>query len=150
MPGAILGEVGLQKSDSPEAELARLRSENPEAIIQLARFARAPNVRAIEMIAAQTLRARETDALVAERPEVDLLLRLAGTSQISEAIGRAGYKAGGKLYLVAAGTEAAISRLRRSLRATGKGTVYAILPTEDLDESGREMVEAAALLGTRR
>ncbi len=150
MPCALLGEARLPKSASPEAELARLRKENPQLIIQLARFPQTPNVRAIEMIAAQTLRARETDALIAERPEVDLLLRLAGTSQISEAIGSAGYKAGGKLYMVAAGSEADISRLRRDLSASGKGAEYAILSTEDLDDNGRQMVEAAALLGTRK
>jgi tRNA threonylcarbamoyladenosine modification (KEOPS) complex Cgi121 subunit len=60
------------------------------------------------MVAAQTLAAVASGTTLAKKPELDLLLRLAGTRQIGEAIERCGYKsAKGRLFLVAASEEEA-------------------------------------------
>ena len=95
--------------------LASLRKESPKAIMQVFGGSKPPNAEAVEMIAAQTVAAARSGSTLAERPELDLLLRLAGTRQIGEAFRRVGYKASGKrLFLVAAsdGTGAALKRLR--------------------------------------
>ena len=52
----------------------------------------------------------KTGALLAAKPEVDLLLRLAGTTQIALAIEEAGYRARGPMILVAAGPAHGVSR----------------------------------------
>ena len=95
-------EVNLEP-DELEALLARARKESPGAILQAFKAGGTPNLGAIEIIAAQTLAASQSGATLAERPEFDLLLRLAGTRQIGEAIGQVGYRSNGKrLFLVAA------------------------------------------------
>src|SRR5208283_3366309 len=81
----LCAEVRLPDSASADAELRRLRRESPRLVIQLMSMKRRPNTTAVRMIAAQTLRARKTDSMIAAKPEMDLLLRLAGTAQISEA-----------------------------------------------------------------
>lgn len=138
----VLEEAGL------ENELRRFREENPALVIQIVAL---PTVcpRAIEMIATQTLRALKTGAMVAEKPEVDLLLRVAGTNQITEAIQKAGFKVPGTKVLIAAGSAAAVGRLRRSLTAK-EAAGYKILRSGTLDAGGSRMVEAGALLGAKR
>src|SRR5689334_14188498 len=78
--------------DTAALELSRLRKDHPDLVVQLVSMKRIPNARAIRMVAAQTMRALETGALLASKPEVDLLLRLAGTTQIAEAVDRIGYR----------------------------------------------------------
>lgn len=115
-------------------------------IVQLLAQKAVPSARAAGMICEQTLRAAKTGALVAEKPEVDLLLRLAGTNQISDAIRRAGYGSGGRMVLVAAGAPRSIAALRRGLSRDPR---FSILPDGEMDEEGFAAVDAAALLGTR-
>ena len=149
MPRVLCAEVRLPHSATATAELRRLREENPRLVIQLLSLKRRPNTRAVEMIGAQTLRAKATDAMIAEKPEVDLLLRLAGTAQISEAIEKAGYKAAGRRFLVAAGPDAGVARLEKSLNSGSLAGLYRLLPEDKLDAGGARLVERAALLGTR-
>ncbi len=61
--------------------LLGLRKRHPRLIIQMVAMNRLPAEQAVAMIGEQTLRAARTGALLAEKPEVDLLLRLAGTTQ---------------------------------------------------------------------
>jgi tRNA threonylcarbamoyladenosine modification (KEOPS) complex Cgi121 subunit len=102
MNSVVSAEV---KADVPgvERELQELRSEFPRVVIQVVSMKVLPSAKAVEMLAAQTLRARDTGALLAGKPEVDLLLRLAGTNQITVAIEKTGYKSKGTKMLVAAG-----------------------------------------------
>jgi tRNA threonylcarbamoyladenosine modification (KEOPS) complex Cgi121 subunit len=96
----------------------------------------------VRMLASQTLRAGSSGSLLAKKPEIDFLLRLAGTSQISEAIARVGSKPGEPFVLVLA-----------SLRPLKKGVHPAgglILPSIPLSESELRRVEQGALLSAHR
>ena len=132
--------------DSAEGFLRGLRAQHPTLIVQLLAMDSVPPGRAVAMIAEQTLRARRTGAMLADKPEVDLLLRLAGTNQISAAIEKAGYRSGGAMVLVAAGPSPGIRALRRELSGDGR---IAGLPDQELDGDALDLVDAAALLGTK-
>ncbi len=145
MDAVISAEADLDASEA-EKELLRLRSSYPELIIQVVKMKRPLGPRAVRMIAMQTLRARKSGALLAERPEVDLLLRLAGTDQITMALKTHGYKAAGTKLLAAAGPQGAVDRLRKQLSGNGR---YTVREEDEADEEGLAAVETAALLGTR-
>jgi len=137
------------KADEVEEMLAKVRKQSPRAIIQVFSADRAPNTGALEMIAAQTLTAASVGATLAERPELDLLLRLAGTRQIGEAFKRVGYKSSGrKLFLVAAseGSGAALLRVSKALAKDGR---FSEVPMKRPAKSDLERVERAALLAVR-
>jgi hypothetical protein len=131
---------------SADELLLGLRRSHPALVVQLLGLKRVPAPKAVVMICEQTFRAAKTGALLAEKPEVDLLLRLAGTNQISVAIQRAGYRSGGTMILVAAGPPKDIVALRREL---SRGSRFSILPDGEMDEEGFMAVEVAALLGAR-
>ncbi len=108
-----------------------------------------PNTGAVEMIAAQTLTAARSGATLAERPELDLLLRLAGTRQIGEAFRRVGYKSKGvRLFLVAA-SEGSRTPLLRVSRRLAKDTRFSEVPDRRPAEGDLDQVERAALLSVR-
>jgi tRNA threonylcarbamoyladenosine modification (KEOPS) complex Cgi121 subunit len=137
------------KSEEVEGLLASTREQNPRAVIQIFGADGPPNPTAVEMVAAQTLAAAKSGSTLAERPELDLLLRLAGTRQIGEAFKRVGYRSGGRrLFMVAAyeGDGAALERLARELARDKRFTQLAKrrLAKGDLDQ-----VEGAALLAAR-
>jgi tRNA threonylcarbamoyladenosine modification (KEOPS) complex Cgi121 subunit len=135
--------------DEVEGLLAQLRKENPIVMIQVFGADSAPNTAAVEMVAAQTLTAVKSGATLAERPELDLLLRLAGTRQIGEAFRRAGYKSIGKrLFLVAAsdGNGGAMGRLASAL---SKDVRFKERAKKKLGKMDFQMVERAALLAVR-
>ena len=95
----------------------------------------------VELLAAQTLQAESSGGLLANKPEMDFLLRLAGTTQISRAIRDAGAKAGGQFVLVVAG---------RSVVRRPPGIVAKELPRRGLTDSERARIEKAALLNAER
>jgi tRNA threonylcarbamoyladenosine modification (KEOPS) complex Cgi121 subunit len=135
--------------DDVEAVLARIRKESPDVIVQVFGANRPPNAAAVEMVAAQTLAATKSGSTLAERPELDLLLRLAGTRQIGEAFKRVGYKSGAKrLFIVAAseGNASALGRLGSRLERDGRFTEVA---KKKLGKEDLEAVERAALLAVR-
>jgi tRNA threonylcarbamoyladenosine modification (KEOPS) complex Cgi121 subunit len=132
-----------------EGVLAKLRKQNPSAIIQVFGAGIVPNAAAVEMIAAQTLTAAKSGSTLAERPELDLLLRLAGTRQIGEAFKRVGYKSGGKgLFMVAAtlGRGGAMKRLTTALSTDRR---FMEVAKKKLGKPDLQMVERAALLAAR-
>lgn len=143
--GSFSAEVRVSPEDS-ESLLLGLRSKNPGLVIQLVTVDKIPWPRAVRMIAEQTLRAMDTGALLASKAEVDLLLRLAGTRQISTAMERRGYKLPGKKLLVALGADAPLERFRQSV---AKEKRFTELKGEKIDEEGLWMVEEAALLGSK-
>jgi tRNA threonylcarbamoyladenosine modification (KEOPS) complex Cgi121 subunit len=118
----------------------RLTAANPGSIVQTARMGAARNQRLVEMLAAQTIQAESSGSLLAEKPEIDFLLRLAGTTQISKAIRDQGARAGAPFLLVVAG--------RAGVRgATG---LEFELPSHELSALELARVEKGALLNTRR
>ena len=110
-------------------------------VVQTAAMGAAGNEFLVEMIAAQTLGADASGALLAKSPAMDLLLRLAGTTQISKAIREVGSVRGKPFLLIIAGR----SRPRIS------GDIAAReLPRRGLSKLELEQVEKAALLSAQR
>jgi len=126
---------------SPEESKRRLADANPGSVVQAAKARMAQNERFVELLAAQTLRAESTGSLLANRQEMDLLLRLAGTTQISSAIRDAGASQGERFVLVVAGR-------RRARLPSGLGGKE--LQRRELTDSELEKVERAALLNAKR
>lgn len=135
--------------DQLDSLLAKTRERSPGVVVQIFRTSRSPNPAALQMIAAQTLTAMQSGSTLAEKPELDFLLRLAGTRQIGEAFRRVGYKSDGKrTFLVAAsaGNGAALGRLGKGL-AKVKGARQ--IPGRKLTQGDLDQVEVAALLAVR-
>jgi len=144
----VCWEIGAQP-DELDALLARTRKRSPGVVVQIFRAGRAPNPTALQMIAAQTLTAARSGSTLAERPELDLLLRLAGTRQIGEAFLRVGYRSKGKRAFLVASTEGdgwALSRLGSQLAKDGG---FSEVPRRKLAKGDVDRVEAAALLAVR-
>jgi tRNA threonylcarbamoyladenosine modification (KEOPS) complex Cgi121 subunit len=129
--------------------LSALREDSPGVIIQIFGANRAPNAAAVEMIAAQTLSASKSGSTLAERPELDLLLRLAGTRQIGEAFRRAGYKSNAKRLFVVAASDGNASRLGKLGRRLSKDRRFAEVAKNKLGKIDLEAIERAALLSAR-
>ena len=124
---------------------ARLVKSFPDLLFQLVDERTGSNERFFRLITAQTLKSSSDGSLLAKKPEVDLLLRLAHTTQISEALARVGYKRGGKRILIAAGKKAEVRRLVASGIAKGSR-----LRSVELSESEWGRVEEAAILSALR
>ncbi len=116
----------------------------PGSIVQTVRADAATNGFFVEMIAAQTLRANGTENLLAKKPEVDLLLRLAGTTQISRAIEQMGAKKGKPFLLVIAGPDRGLDSL------SVKELDGSELEKRELSSDELDRIERAALLNAQR
>jgi len=128
------------KSD-PEALRLRLAKKYPDSLVQTLRADAAKNGFFLEMIAAQTLRARDTANLLAKKPEIDFLLRVAGTTQIAKAIQKVGSKKKGFLLVIADSRKTGFGLGRLG----GKE-----LPRKSLSATELRRVEEAALLNAAR
>jgi len=126
---------------SPEDLKRRLADANPGSMVQAAKVGLVGNEAFVELLAAQTLQAESSLGLLANKPEIDFLLRLAGTTQISLAISDAGAKPGDRFVLVVAG--------RRTIRSPS-GIEAKELPRLELSASELGRVEKAALLNAKR
>src|SRR2546425_11549133 len=124
---------------------AKLTKSFPDLLFQLVDARSGSNERFVRLVTAQTLKASGDGALLARKPEVDLLLRLARTTQISEALARVGYKRGEKRILIAAGKKEEVGRLVASGISEGRR-----LPSVELSESEWGRVEEAAILSALR
>jgi tRNA threonylcarbamoyladenosine modification (KEOPS) complex Cgi121 subunit len=124
----------------PDSVRKIVEAKVPGSIVQTVRADAATNGFFVEMIAAQTLRANETQNLLAKKPEVDLLLRLAGTTQISRAIEQMGAKKGKPFLLVIAGPRRGLASL--SVKELGG----AELEKRELSSDELDRIEQAALL----
>jgi hypothetical protein len=136
--------VRVRRGDE-ERFLSRLREGFPRLSIQLLSVRNPPNGLRIEMIATQTARAIEGGSLLAARPEIDLLLRFAGTTQISGAIQKAGYLADGVKVLVTMGSGPDFRKLLKL--ASEDPQTYLRIRSAELARSDLETIEEAALLG---
>lgn len=127
--------------ESPDAVKKELASRNPGSLVQTLKPFGEDNEFFLEMIAAQTMRADAAGALLAKKPEVDFLLRLAGTTQISRAIGRIGSKAGDPFLAVVSG---------RGAISTPRELGPYELERRKLSRRELELIEKAALLDAER
>ena len=110
-------------------------------VVQTAAEGAATNEFFLEMLAAQTLLAEETGSLLAKKREVDFLLRVAGTAQISRAIKERGMRPGRKFLVVVAGPA--------EVRGTGELDVPE-LPRRGLTKTELRRIERAAFLSAQR
>lgn len=125
----------------PQELRKRLAQANRGAVVQAAADDAADNELFVEMLAAQTLRAEASGSMLARKPEMDLLLRLAGTTQISRAVREKGAAEGRPYLLVVAGR-------RRPKGVRGLASVE--LPRRKLTRAELERVEKAALLNVEK
>ena len=125
-------------SDESKRRLANL---NPGSLVQTAAKGTAGNELFLELLAAQTLQAQHSGSLLANKLEIDFLLRLAATTQIAKAIKEAGARPGEPYVLVVAGRKA----VRVPSVLGGTELKRRALTTSEL---GR--VERAALLNAQR
>jgi tRNA threonylcarbamoyladenosine modification (KEOPS) complex Cgi121 subunit len=125
----------------PDVMKRRLNESNPGSIVQTASAKAADNERLVEMLAAQTLQADSSGSLLAMKPEIDFLLRLAGTTQISKAIRDHGARHGLPFILVVAA--------RTAVRGTD-GIEGLELPSHELSARELAKVEKSALLNTKK
>ncbi|MBI3859239.1 MAG: hypothetical protein HY296_03225 [Thaumarchaeota archaeon] len=123
------------------AELRETRGSGGRVLVQTVKADAGRNEFFFEMLAAQTFAAMESGRLLARKPEVDLLLRIAGTNQITEAVERVGAKRGERYIAVFAGPRAGIGMFARALGSAGRRLSRNPLNAEELDR-----IERAALL----
>ena len=119
----------------------QLSEAYPGTMVQTFSDKAASNGFFVRMLAAQTLRAGQTGSLLAKKPEMDFLLRLGGTTQISDAISSVGSRTGQPFVVVVAG----LKPLKKTRRVLGHA-----LPASTLSESELRRIEKAALLSARR
>ena len=110
-------------------------------VVQTAAEGAATNEFFVEMLVAQTLQAESSGSLLAKSPEMDFLLRLAGTTQVARAIREKGSLVGKPFLLVVAG---------RTRPARIRGNSGRELPRKELSKSELLRVEKAALLNAQR
>ncbi len=139
-----VGYVFRTRKEADEAR-ARIVRRVPELICQLARTTACENEDVARLIAAQTLEARANGTMLAKKAEIDLLLRLAGTSQISDAIRKAGCRKQGETLMIIAGSDGSLRRLL-SMRSIGGHR----LRSAALDQQEKMIVENGALLSALR
>jgi tRNA threonylcarbamoyladenosine modification (KEOPS) complex Cgi121 subunit len=129
-----------------EQILSKTREGNPGVILQVVGAEKPPNPRVVELIAAQTLTAARSGSTLAEKPELDLLLRLAGTRQIGEAFATVGYKSGADSLFMVAACEGRMAPLRALERRLAVDARFREVPRRGLEKDDLDLVERAALL----
>lgn len=120
-------------------------SSFPGLVVQAVDSAAASNERLLEMLGEQMLHAAAAGNPLARKAEVDFLLRLAGTTQISEAIQKVGVKGGRACLLFVAGEESDLERLEST-----EGVGWERMPRGPLTREELARIERAALLDAER
>ena len=126
---------------NPDEVKKKFLAANEGGLVQASKPDPTDNELYFEMLAAQTLRADSLGCLLARKPEIDFLLRLAGTTQISEAIKKKGARPGEIFVLTVAG---------RSEPKRPPGVPARRLPRRELSKVELERIERAALLNAER
>ncbi len=108
--------IGLDKGVAADAAfLDTVRSEFPSMAIQIVRQKFVLGERHAKRIADVSQAAARRGCLLSQRLETDILMRFAGTSQISVAIETAGMKRGEGAVLVAVGPKARADALKKRI-----------------------------------
>lgn len=135
----------LSPKDDPQEVKRRLQRELPAILVQVASHRAVRNEGVVELIAWQSLSAQKAGCLLAKTPEMDLLLRLSGTNQISKAIKESGARRREENVLILAGDlqDYRIPRLAGLLPKRR-------LQRRELTEEEIMIVERAAMLNAGR
>jgi len=96
--------------------LKELRSNYPHLILQALHFQFILGVNHVKKILAISLYAEKHKALLSKKIEVDILLRFAGTTQISRAIKTAGRKSNKDFFIIAIGKKSTLDKLHSELK----------------------------------
>ncbi len=139
-----LGFVFPTRREADEAR-ARIAKREPELVCQLTSTKACMNENVARLIAAQTFAARANGTMLAKKAEIDLLLRLAGTTQISDAIRKAGCRERGETLMIIAGSDESVRRLLSMRKLGGRR-----LRSAALDPNEKMIVENGALLSALR
>jgi len=119
--GVLVARVGRAASPG-EGLVDSLRAEFPRLAIQVVRRRMVLGESHARRVAQVSLAASRRGALLTRRPEADMLLRFAGTPQISQAIRRAGARPTEDAVIVAAGAGRALEALRARAGAMPRGS----------------------------
>jgi len=98
--------------------LKELRDRYPELVIQALSSQFILNVNHAKKILAVSLHAKKNKTLLSKKIEIDILLRFAGTTQISQAIKIAGRKPNRKFFIIAIGKKPTLNKLYSELRSS--------------------------------
>jgi tRNA threonylcarbamoyladenosine modification (KEOPS) complex Cgi121 subunit len=96
--------------------LETLRSEFPNVSIQIVADDAAYDVEHLKWAIRQSWLAKDRGVMLAKRVELDLLMRIAAASQISEALKIAGAKANRPFYIVGVSVESELKKLADFVR----------------------------------
>lgn len=118
-----------------------LSSANQGALVQAVRAGSGENPTLFGMLAAQTLLADSSGSKLARKTEIDFLLRVAGTTQIAEAIKKSGTREGDAFVVVVAGAKEP---------TVPHGFPGEELPERRLSRAELQKVERAALLSVEK
>jgi tRNA threonylcarbamoyladenosine modification (KEOPS) complex Cgi121 subunit len=141
-------EISVERDDA-EALLTELRTRHAGLLIQVIGASHPPNPAAIEMVATQTFESARSGSTIADRPELDVLMRLAGTRQIGEALSLLGYKAAGKRLFLLAATSKSDDAIQRLGKYVDKRARAREIPAKKLTKDDLDQVERASLLSAR-
>ena len=122
----------------------RIRRRLPSLLAQVVSSRLLGSETVAELLVWQTLYAKSSASLMAKTPEMDLLLRVAGTTQISEAIALAGAKRGEASILIASGSRGDLARLTSEFRPGKRLQRRRLTPPESM------LIEKAATLNATR
>jgi tRNA threonylcarbamoyladenosine modification (KEOPS) complex Cgi121 subunit len=136
----------LPADQDAETLKKKLAARSPSLLVQVTSSdSAATNEALAELLAWQTRWSQSSGSLLAKTPEMDLLLRLTGTSQISAALKRSGARKGEENVLVLAGEPSFFRGISRiGLRASQR------LKRSELTPEELMLVERAALLNSQR
>mgnify|MGYP002867199774 CR=1 FL=1 len=98
--------------------LKELRNKYSELIIQALDSRFILGVNHAKKILAISLYAKKNKALLAKKIEIDILMRFAGTTQISQAIKIAGRKPNKDFFIIAIGKKSTLSKLHSELKSS--------------------------------
>jgi len=104
------------KTTKPTDLLEFLRSKFPNLTIQIVAEDTLYNIEHLKWTIRQSWFAKDRGAMLAKRVELDLLMRIAGASQISEAIKIAGAKENIPFYIACIGAESRLKELAGFLK----------------------------------
>ncbi|HUI86875.1 MAG TPA: KEOPS complex subunit Cgi121 [Nitrososphaerales archaeon] len=135
----------LPNTVNPEEAKMRTRAILPRVLVQVVVRRAVANERTVEMMAWQSRSAESSGCLLARTVEMDLLLRIAGTTQISRAIRECGAKSGGENVLIVAGDSRSLDPPK--LARLG---LKDRLPRSELSDGDSALVERAAMLNAVR
>src|SRR3972149_1292392 len=99
------------KATEPKDFLDTLRSKFPNVTIQIIADDAVYNIEHLKWSVRQSSLAKTRGVMLAKRVELDLLMRIGGMNQISEAIKIAGAKENSPCYIVGIGAENELKKL---------------------------------------